>query len=155
MAWTYDPSNLDTATSGGRLNVVRLLVGDTDTNDQQLDNQEIDFALAQSGDNVYFAAAWSARAVAGKYARKINTELDAALRADYSDLSGQYSKLAENLEFQGKKSSAGVGIKAGGISKAVVQNVRQNTDRITPTFRRDRFRNPPSYSGDDYGSDFE
>lgn len=155
MAWTYDPSNLDTATVGGRLNVVRLLVGDTDTNDQQLDNQEIDFALSQTNNNVYFAAAWAARAIAGKYSRLVDTRLDGALSSDYKDLINQYTKLAENLEYQGKKTSASVGIKAGGISKATVQAVRENTDRIVPTFRRDRFRNPPSYSGDDYGSDFE
>lgn len=29
--WTYDPTDLDTTTASGRLNVVRLLVGDTDT----------------------------------------------------------------------------------------------------------------------------
>ena len=34
MAWTYDETDLVTTTSSGRLNVVRLLIGDTDTNDQ-------------------------------------------------------------------------------------------------------------------------
>jgi hypothetical protein len=58
--------------------------------------------------------------------------------------------LAENLEHQGKKAGAVVGVKAGGIGIANVDNVRQNTDRITPSFRRDRFRNPPGYSGSDY-----
>ena len=30
MAWSYDPTDLDTTTASGRLNTVRLLVGDTD-----------------------------------------------------------------------------------------------------------------------------
>lgn len=155
MAWSYDETDLGTDTASGRLNSVRLLLGDTDTNDQQVQNEEVVFALAQSNDNIYFSAAWLARTVSSQYARKVNTSFDGALSADYSDLSAQYFKLAENLEYQGKKAGAVVGIKAGGISKAAIDNVRANTDRVTPSFRRDRFRNPPSYSGDDYGSEYD
>lgn len=155
MAWSYDETDLGTTTASGRLNSVRLLLGDTDTNDQQVQNEEITFALAQSNDNIYYAASWCARTVSAQYARKVTTSLDGSLSANYSDLSKQYSALAENLEYQGKKSGAVVGIKAGGISKTAVDGVRANTDRIAPSFRRDRFRNPPSYSGDEYGSDFD
>jgi hypothetical protein len=155
MAWSYDETDLGTTTASGRLNSVRLLLGDTDTNDQQVQNEEITFGLAQTNDNVYFAAAWCARVVAAKYSRQVNTSLDGALSADYTDLAKQYTGLAESLEYQGKKAGAVVGIKAGGISKAKVDVVRANTDRIAPSFRRDRFRNPPSYSGDEYGSDFD
>ena len=48
MAWSYDATDLGTSTASGRLNSVRLLVGDTDTNDQQVQNEEITFALAQT-----------------------------------------------------------------------------------------------------------
>jgi hypothetical protein len=150
MAWSYDETDLGTGTASGRLNSVRLLLGDTDTNDQQVKNEEISFALGQTNNNIYYAAAWCARTIASQYARKVNTSLDGALSADYSDLSKQYSSLAENLEYQGKKTSAVIGIKAGGISKTSVDAVRSNTDRIKPSFRRDGFRNPPSYSGDEY-----
>ena len=155
MAWSYDETDLGTTTASGRLNSVRLLLGDTDTNDQQVQNEEITFGLAQTNNNVYFAAAWCARVVAAKYSRQVNTSLDGALSADYPDLAKQYTGLAESLEYQGKKAGAVVGIKAGGISKTRVDAVRANTDRITPSFRRDRFRNPPSYSGDEYGSDYD
>lgn len=155
MAWSYDETDLGTTTASGRLNSVRLLLGDTNTNDQQVQNEEITFALAQSNNNIYYTASWCARTVSAQYARKVNTSLDGSLSADYSDLSKQYLSLAENLEYQGKKAGAVVGIKAGGISKTTVDGVRANTDRIAPSFRRDRFRNPPSYSGDEYGSDFD
>jgi hypothetical protein len=36
MAWSYDETDLGTTTASGRLNSVRLLLGDTDTNDQQV-----------------------------------------------------------------------------------------------------------------------
>jgi hypothetical protein len=155
MAWTYDETDLGTNTISGRLNSVRLLLGDTDTNDQQVQNEEIIFALGQSNNNIYYAAAWCARTVASQYSRRVNTSLDGALSADYSELSKQYTSLADNLEYQGKKVGATIGILAGGISKVKVDAVRSNTDRIKPSFRRDQFRNPPSYSGDDYGSDYE
>ena len=150
MAWSYDATNLGTSTLAERINSVRLLVGDTDTNDQQVQNEEVTFALNQTSDNVYYAAAWCARSIAAQYSRRVTQNLSGALSADYSDLQEHYTSLAETLEHQGKKSGAVVGIKAGGISIATVDNVRQNTDRIAPSFRRDRFRNPPSYSGDDY-----
>ena len=41
MAWSYNPTDLDTLTASGRINTVRLLVGDTDTTDQQVQNEEI------------------------------------------------------------------------------------------------------------------
>ena len=150
MAWSYDETDLDITTASGRLNAVRLLLGDTDQNDQQTSNEEVIFGLAQTGDNIYRAASWSARTIAAQYSRRITQELSGALSANYSDLQAHYINLAENLEHQGKKAGAVVGVKAGGISIANVDNVRQNTDRITPSFRRDRFRNPPGYSGSDY-----
>jgi hypothetical protein len=155
MAWSYEETDLRTTTASGRLNTVRLLLGDTDSNDQQVQNEEIAFALAQNNNNVYYAGAWCARIVAAKYSRKVTTSIDNAISADYSDLATQYQKLAESLEYQGKKSGAVVGIKAGGITKSGIDAVRANTNRITPSFRRDRFRNPPSYSGEDYGSDYD
>jgi len=150
MAWSYNASDLDTTTASGRLNTVRLLLGDTDTNDQQVQNEEVTFALAQANDNVYFAAAWLARTVAAQYARKVNTSLDGALSADYSDLQKQYLGMAENLEYQGKKSGAVLGVVAGGITKSGITTVRENTNRVEGSFRRDRFRNPPSYDTPEY-----
>lgn len=150
MAWSYDPTDLDTSTASGRLNVVRLLLGDTDTNDQQVQNEEVTFALSENGNNLYYSAAWVARTLSNKYARRVNIELDGQLSADYSDLSGQYSKLADKLEYQGKKSGAVLGMVAGGMSKVQMDNVRQNTDRVQPSFRRDQFSNPTGYETPEY-----
>ena len=150
MAWSYDPTDLDTTTASGRLNTVRLLVGDTDTLDQQKENEEITFALAENGNNVYYAGAWTARAIASKYSRQVNTEISGALKADYSDLASQYKTLADSLEYQGKTSGAAVGVLAGGITKSGIEAVRADTNRIEGSFRRDRFKNPPSYQTPEY-----
>ncbi len=150
MAWSYDPTDLDTTTASGRLNTVRLLVGDTNTEDQQVQNEEITFGLSENGNNVYYAGAWIARAIASKYSRQVTTSLDGALKADYSDLSKQYKVLADDLEYQGKTSGAVIGVLAGGITKSGIEAVRANTNRIEGSFRRDRFKNPPSYQTPEY-----
>ena len=150
MSWSYDPTDLNTTTASGRLNSVRLLVGDTDTLDQQKANEEITFALSETGNNVYYAGAWTARAIASKYSRQVNTEISGALKADYSDLAAQYKTLADSLEYQGKTSGASVGVLAGGITKSGIEAVRADTNRIEGSFRRDRFKNPPSYQTPEY-----
>ena len=150
MAWSYDPTDLDTTTASGRLNTVRLLVGDTETLDQQVQNEEITFGLSENGDNIYYAGPWIARAISSKYSRKVNTSLDGALSADYSDLAKQYKVLADDLEYQGKTSGAVIGVLAGGITKSGINAVRANTNRVEGSFRRDRFKNPPSYETPEY-----
>ena len=150
MAWSYDPTDLDNTTASGRLNIVRLLVGDTDTVDQQVQNEEITFGLSENGDNIYLSASWIARAISSKYSRLVTTSLDGALSADYSDLAKQYQTLADQLEYQGKTNGASVGILAGGITKTQIEGVRANTNRIEGSFRRDRFKNPPSYQTPEY-----
>lgn len=151
MAFTYDDTDLGTDTASGRLNATRLLLGDTDSTDPQVQDAEVNFALSETNDNIYYAAAWLARSVAGKYARQVNIELDGQLSADYSDLAEQYNKLADQLEYQGTKAGARVGIKAGGLTKTDIEIAREQTNRVKPSFRRDRFWNPPSYDGMDFG----
>ena len=150
MSWSYDATNLDTATVAGRLNTVRLLVGDTDTNDQQVQNEEVVFALTESNNNIYAAASWVARTIASQYSRRVNTTLDGALSADYSDLAEQYYKLAEDLEYRNKTNGAVLGVAAGGLTISDIQAVRANTNRVEGSFRRDRFRNPPGYESPEY-----
>jgi glycerate-2-kinase len=150
MAWSYDPTDLDNTTASGRLNIVRLLVGDTDTVDQQVQNEEITFGLSENGNNIYLSASWVARAISSKYSRLVTTSLSGALSSDYSDLAKQYQTLADQLEYQGKTNGASVGILAGGITKTQVEGVRANTNRIEGSFRRDRFKNPPSYQTPEY-----
>jgi hypothetical protein len=144
MAWTYDETDLSESTASGRLNAVRLLVGDTDTLDQQLLNEEVDFSLVQAGDNVYVAASWCARVVASKYARRVTTEISGALQADYSDLYEHYTALSENLATQARKFSSTLGLSVGGIDKTVMELARNVPNRVKPSFTRDRFRFYPT-----------
>lgn len=154
MAWTYDETNLVTTTAAGRLNVVRLLVGDTDTNDQLIKDEEITFALSQANDNVYFSASWSARTISAQFARRVTTKLDGALSSNYSDLAKQYKALSDDLREQGQKySMTSASLRAGGISSAAIKANRQLTDRPDPAFHKGQFDNPPS--DEQYISDFD
>ncbi len=143
MTWTYG-SSPDTSTADGRRDAVRLLIGDTDTSDQQIQDEEVSFFLSQASNKVYSAAALAARAVASKYSRLVNTEFD-EVSTDYSDLQKHYTTLAYRLEEQANSyEGASLGVKAGGISIAAMDAVEENTDRPEPAFKRNQFRNPPS-----------
>lgn len=143
MSYTYDPTGLDTTTASGRLNVVRLLVGDNNETDQQLQDEEVVFALAQNNNNVYFTAAFCARLLASKYARMVNTQLDGALEAEYSDRIKQYTLLAIQMTDMAKRMSGkNLGVAGGGISKIAIGIAEANPDRPTPAFKVDQFENP-------------
>ena len=148
MSWSYSASDLTTTTSAGRINTVRLLVGDTDTTDQLVQNEEITFALSQTGDNVYYAAVWICRAIAAKFSRMVTTTLDGALSANYSDKAKQYNQLAVQVEAQGKKTSGkALGISAGGISVTAMDLANATTDRVTPAFGVTQFDNVEAGDG--------
>lgn len=147
MAWTYDETDLDKTTASGRLNVVRLLIGDTDTNDQLVKNEEITFALSESNNNVYFAGSWAASVIASLFARKVDTKLDGALSANYSDLAKQYKALSADLREQGQKySMTSASVRAGGISTAAIDAAQALTDRPSAAFSKGQFDNPPNDS---------
>jgi len=150
MSWSYNPTDLNTTTASGRLNTTRLLIGDTQTLDQQVANEEITFSLSENSNNVYLAGAWLARVIASKYARMVNTELSGSLKSEYSDLYSKYTALSNDLENQSKKSYGGLGVLAGGITISDINAVRENTDRVPPSFSRDQFHNPPTYKTPEY-----
>ena len=147
MTWSYDPTNLITTTVAGRVNIVRLLTGDTDTSDQQLADEEVTFALDESADDVYYAAAWCASTIYAKYSRLVSTEIDGALRSDYSDLASNYKMLELTLRDKAKsKSGKGLGSAGGGLTVSEIETNRDNTSLVQPSFTRDKFRTP----GNDY-----
>lgn len=129
MSFTYDETDLDENTSSGRLNIVRLLLGDTNSLDQQLQDEEINFSLSMENDNPHLAASKSARYISAKYARLVDVELDGQLREDYSQLRYSYSELAENLYSEYASSKAALGISSGGISTNEMERVRCDKNR--------------------------
>ena len=151
MAWSYDATDLDTETASGRLNSVRYLVGDTNSTDEQVQNEEINFALVQTNNNIYNAGAFVASTIASKYSRLVSTQLDGALEADYSNLAQGYRILSADLKALGQKyDSSSLGIFYGGVRISDIDAVRSDTNRVPSSFRMDRFRFPTTELESDY-----
>ena len=136
-----------------RINNVRFLIGDTDSSDYAITNDNIAFALTQAGDDVYVAGAICARALAAKYANLVDTDFE-SVSSNYSQLQTNYTKLAQKLEAQSKKyGSRGLGLPAaGGITYSGIRANDLNDDRVQPKFKQDQFANPPvGYDPERYG----
>lgn len=119
MAWTYVTPIATTKDE------VRLLIGDTDTTDQQLLDEEINYFVVQESSAVR-AAARACETLAAKYARKMNKKMgDLSIEAE--KLSKHYMDLATRLFDQGR--STGVPT-AGGIEVAD-RNANQDDDSVT------------------------
>lgn len=118
---------------GNDRDAVRFLIGDTDSTDALLTNDEIAFLLEQSPD-IYIAAANGCDQIAAQFMRAIsrrsideNPETVNKFRS-FQELAKQYRQQAARrtaMPF------------AGGISKATKKAERQNTDRVEPAFRVD------------------
>lgn len=138
--WTYTPSDLTTTTTNGRLNSVRILVGDTDDTSPQLQDEEIYFALGQTANSIYGAASFACMMLAAKYARMVDTQLDGALEALYSDRLKHYTLLSQQItELSKKAGGRGMGVSGGGISNTEVALAQADTDRPAAAFIKDQF----------------
>lgn len=133
MTWTYsgDPS-------ASSLDEVRFLIGDTDSTDPLISNEEIAYALAQEA-NALLAAARICRAISATYARKADKSVG-DLHISFKQSYDNYLALASELESRGNMSSAMP--YAGGISVSDKNSVDADTDRVRPSIRKGMHDNP-------------
>lgn len=133
MTWSYNfplTANKDK---------VRFLIGDTDTNDHHVEDEEINYALESEG-GVKPAAALICWSQAAKYAKQADKEVD-DLRIYYSQKSEAFRELAEQFTSQSSAAAALTVIpSAGGISKTQKQAMEDDTDRVEPAFTRDSMK---------------
>lgn len=134
--WSYsgDPSNSD-------LDHVRFLIGDTDANDQKLQDAEIQFAIDSTATSEA-AAANCARAIAGRFASQVDERFE-TISYRFSQASKGYYDLAARLDQQAKRKSGMGPPLAGGISVNDMAVADNDQDRVRPKVRRDQFGNPP------------
>jgi hypothetical protein len=125
--WTYDPALIATTP----LYQVRRLIGDTNTADQQLFDEEINWAISQRGGS-YGGAADCCRDLAAKYSRDVDT-VQGELHRLYSARSKAYSLRAIEMNRVAAMTSKGAPY-AGGISRADKRTQESNTDRVDPQF---------------------
>lgn len=130
MSWNYTPALLPTS----KLMQVRYLLGDTLIGDQQMQDEEINYAISQYT-TIFGAAADLARALAMKFARQVDV-VQGELKTNYSARSKQYFALARDLENRGLR---GLLPYAGGISNTDKEQNVEDADRAPPSFNRGQF----------------
>lgn len=127
MSWSYSGNPSATV-----LDEVRFLIGDTDTSDQQLSDEEINYSLTETTQEPIGAAIISAQALKSKFSRKADKTVG-DLRISFSQLVDHYSELVESLRIRAALNSATP--YAGGISIADKKLVVDDTDRVVPAFK--------------------
>ena len=125
MAWTYsgDPTASDR-------DAVRFEIGDTNTNDQQLTDAEIDYALAQRG-SVIQAAIYCAERLISLYSRYVAQSVG-AVNVQYNQRIDHYKGLIARLRLRGGKVTPFI----GGQSLAGKIAADEDSDRNAPKFKR-------------------
>lgn len=129
MAWTYDPKLV---TDKDR---VRLLLGDTSSSAPLLQDEEIAGLIAVYG-GAHAATIAAARALAAKYSREADKWVG-DLKILASQKSKAFLELATALA-EGGSPSYGVP-SAGGIRISEKENMEDDTNRVSPSFKRDQF----------------
>lgn len=122
---------------------VRFLIRDTDVSSAHIQDEEIDWLLAQTADNVYAAAIQAAEQVATTYASQsgtgaVKTKTVGALSISYTDLAKEYRTIALDLKRRHLMGAGTGGIQpyAGGISVADKDVNAADTDWDKPAFTR-------------------
>lgn len=136
MTWTYDPTKLNDPTQGPLMQV-RLMVEDTVTSDQQLQDEEINWIVSQEG-AIEMAAARAADTIAARYSRQADRSVG-QMRLSASQRAKAYLDLAARLRYLARTN---VTPYAGGISVSDKQSNEADTDRVAPGFWRDMMKNP-------------
>ena len=125
MGWTYEPGNLATSPR----DQVRWLSGDRDTNDQQVQDEEIDWVLAQQP-NVYLAAADVCEAIAAQLSRLADARTG-DVQESLSQKAKAYQERANALRSRAATLAAPI---FGGLSKSEKQTLAADADAVQPAF---------------------
>ena len=134
MTWTYNPATLATSL----LYQTRLLLGDTDSTDPLLADEELTYLLTVAPAPA-LAAAEAAGTLAARFAREADQSVG-RLSESRSQRARAFEALAVRLRGQAARGlTSAVAPYLGGAS-IVDKNVdRADTDRVEPFFSRDQF----------------
>jgi len=114
---------------------VRFLIGDTDTSDQQLSDEEIAYLLTEYS-AARRAALEAARSLQAKYARLCD-QRTGDISISYSQRRDSYAALVRDLQ----RGMLGTPY-AGGISQADKDSDEDDSDRVNPAFSVEMMDNP-------------
>lgn len=144
LEFNFDPALINSVP----LFEVRAIVGDIDETDVLLDDRLITSFIDRDG--VTEAAARLAEHLAAKFARQA-TQRTGDISVNFSDLSKQFQKLAEDI--RRRQGLSGVIPEVGGLSIAEKIDARRDTDLTQPSFERGMHDNPRTHSREELRSD--
>lgn len=143
--------------AGSRLDIVRLMIGDTDPDDPLLSDGEIGIALASSGVNTYAAAA-CADFIAAKFSRMATVKIGST-SINGAEKAKSYFALAKALRKGGPGDIPGgdgsgeptLTMFAGGTSRSANAATREDPDRVQGSFAigQDDFPGSSNVDADD------
>lgn len=117
---------------------VRFLVGDTDSSDPLLTDEEITYLLGKYSNGVFNASIRACETIMAKFAR-LADEAVGQVKINYSQKSESYRKMIDNL--RQRMATEDMSAYAGGISKVDKRINEQNTDRVKPDFSKHQQEN--------------
>ena len=135
--WTYSGNP-----ATDNKDAVRFLIGDTDSTDQQVSDEEILFLLDFEAQDIYDAASQCCSALASTYARLSDKQVG-DLRITLSNQSKAYADNAQRLHDRAVHNAALASAPFNASqSSAEVQNANDDTDRVPPPFQQGQTDNP-------------
>lgn len=135
MAWTYDSTHPSTRDE------VRFYCGDKDSTDQLVADETID-AMLLAETNVMRCASLVCRHLAARFTRYADTVNGALSITDAAGRAKGFIDRAEDLERQAAQASGFHSVpKVGGVSRAQVDRLNDDSTAAQPSFKRGMFRN--------------
>lgn len=126
MTWSYSGNP-----ASSNMDAVRFEMGDTDSSDPLVQNEEINYALSKES-GIYSAAARCLEAIARRFAREADNSLG-PMRITASQKSKAFAEEAAKLR---KKATAYGSPYAGGLSKAEDSTDAADADLKASTFSK-------------------
>ena len=145
MTWSYNPADLST----NEVDQIRVEIGDTDTNRQLLQNEEIAWAISQER-NLWAAAARCCEMISRLQLSKADVRIGRAMQVAYTKMSEQYDGMARRLRM---KAMGTVVPYVGGMNVADKLALAGNSALVAPIFEKNMMENPNTggYSSDSLG----
>ena len=130
MSWSYsgDPSE-------SSVDAIRYLIADTKEEDSFVQNEEIEWALSQTNQNLYAAASIVANALFAQFSALSDEEIG-PLKFKYTNRAKNYQLIALKFDKLSETKECLVGIYGGGIDTIDKESNKLDPSLVQPMFSK-------------------